>query len=314
MDANNEEYHKAFLAIDVGGTNLKSAVFNTKAEMMDDSHYTIDTRSDGAREEILEAFEITVKRGLKYICNIGLIPGGIGIAFPGPFDYLKGIPLMKHKFLSIKGINLRKFLREIPGLTENIPINFVHDVNAVLAGELWKGNAHGYSNAAVVTLGTGLGFAFSKDKIIQCNSFGGPLVSVYNIPFKDGILEDYTGRKGFLRIYNKISGKNLDGIDVSDIAIRASTGDPDSVNTFHEVAKILSLALHDILIKHEIQCLLFGGQISRSFWLLEGPLNDQLKDIKNLQKVSVVKSIDNASFLGALKPFWDKISDRNRNH
>jgi glucokinase len=216
---------------------------------------------------------------------------------------------MEHKFLNIKGINLREFLREIPGVTSNVPINFIHDVNAVLAGEIWKGNARGFSNAAVVTLGTGLGFAFSKDEKIQCNSLGGPLVSVYNIPFKDGILEDYTGRKGFLRIYKKISGKSVQGIDVSDIAYNASMGDLDCIATFHEVAEILSEALHDVLIENKIQCLLFGGQISRSFQHLERTLKEDLIDIESLHKISLVKSIDNASFLGTLKVFWEDSPD-----
>ena len=293
--------NSTFLTIDVGGTNLKSAVFNDEGKVMKGSLNTIKTFSNGSKEKILSAFKKTVINGLEFISNKGMKLNGIGVAFPGPFDYSKGISLMKHKFLNIYGVNLRKFFQQIPGILPEIPINFIHDVHAVLLGELWKGNARGFSDSAVVTLGTGLGFAFSKGGIIQSNRLGGPLVTIYSLPYKDGILEDYAGRNGFLKIYSEISSNNIDGIDVSDLGKWATMGDSNSIRTFYEVGRILSGALHNILIERNIRCLLLGGQISKSFQYLEGSLKEGLMDIEGLSKISVVKSIELAPLLGAYK-------------
>lgn len=293
--------HNVFLTIDAGGTYLKSAVLSGEGEVLEDSASMIKAFSSGSKEKILTAFRESVIKGLKFIEDGGMILEGIGVAFPGPFDHLNGIPLMKHKFINIYGVKMREFLHEIPGIPPDVNISFIHDAHAVLSGELWKGNAQGFENAAVVTLGTGLGFAFSKEGIIQCNSLGGPLVTIFKLPYKDGILEDYTARRGCLKIYSKINGRTMEGIDVSDLGKWADEGDENSIQTFREVGKILAETLHNILIENNIRCLLLGGQISRSFQHMEEPLRHGLKDVECLLKISAVKSIDKAPLLGALR-------------
>ena len=227
--------NNVFLTIDAGGTYLKSAVINDEGEVLDGSPVTIKSYSGGSREKILYAFRQTILKELEIIDIKGVKLKGIGVAFPGPFDYLNGVAQMKHKFLNIYGIKLREFFREIPGVSLEIPISFINDAHAVLSGELWKGNAQGYPNAAVVTLGTGLGFAYSKDGIVQCNSRGGPSVTIFRLPFRGGILEDFTARRGFLKIYSEISKNNVEGLDVKDLGEWADAGDENSIGTFQEV-------------------------------------------------------------------------------
>lgn len=292
----------AYLTIDAGGTYLKSAVLNREGEVLINSEFITKSFSKGSKENIVQAFYETVAHGLSCIERMGMNMGGIGIAFPGPFDYENGIPLMEHKFKNIHGIHLREVIYRIPGVPSDVPIKFMHDANAVLAGELWKGKAVGYDNAAVVTLGTGLGFALSENGIIQCNNLGGPMVTIYGLPYKQGILEDYTAQRGFLNVYRKITGKaELGRIKVSDIGKRAGEGEKDSIQTFREVGTILSESLEKILIERNIQCLLLGGQISRSFHFMEESLKQGLKKVICLHEISVVESIDNAALLGVLK-------------
>ena len=300
MDSSMIE-HNAFLIIDAGGTYVKSAALNYEGEVLKGSSVSVAAFSDRTKEEILYAFRETIIKGLRFINKNGMRLDGICVAFPGPFNYKNGIPLMDHKFLNIRGIKMRDFFHEIPGVSSELPIIFVSDAQAVLLGELWKGNAQGFSEAAVVTLGTGLGFAFSKGGIIQSDKWGAPLVTIFRLPYKDGILEDYTARKGFLKIYNEISGNPVEGIDVSDLGKWADKGDEYSIKTFRKVGSILSEAIHEILYENKIQCLLLGGQISRSFKHLEETLKLGLLDIETLQKISVVRSIENASLFGALR-------------
>jgi len=82
-------------------------------------------------------------------------------------------------------------------------------------------------------------------------------------------------------------------------SFKAQEGDEASVQTFHEVGKILAESLEHILIEKNIQCLLFGGQISRSFHLMEHTLKQGLFKVKCLQRISAVNSIENAALLGA---------------
>jgi predicted NBD/HSP70 family sugar kinase len=291
----------AFLTIDSGGTYLKSAVLNGEGELLEGSYVSMKAISAGSKEEILLAFKEIITKGIKYISNVGKRLEGIGVAFPGPFDCINGIPLLKHKFSNIYGVNMREFFRDIPGVLPEIPIRFIPDAHAVLSGELWKGNAVGYPDTAIVTLGTGLGFAFSKNGIVQSNSIGGPLVTIYRIPYKESVLEDYIGRSGILKYYSEKSDKSVEEIDVSDIGKWANEGDRNSIDTFRDVGSILAEGLHDILNDRGIQCLLLGGQISRSFHHMEETLKKGLKDLQHLQKISVVKDIGNAAFIGAFR-------------
>lgn len=290
-----------FLAIDAGGTFLKSAVLNGDGEVFEGSSYSCPSFSDGSKDQILAAFNKIVNEGLLIIKERGLDLKGIGFAFPGPFDIEKATPLMMHKFQGIYGLNLRHYVYANSRVPQDIPIRFIQDANAVLLGEIWKGNAQGFLNAAVVTLGTGLGFAISEDGSILCNEIGGPLLKIYNLPYKEGILEDYTAKRGFIQTYQKLCGKtNIDGIEVADIGHCANNGDDICIQTFAEVGQILAQSLKEILLERRIECLLFGGQISRSFSHMEQSLNDGLKHVKCLKKISVVKSIDHAALFGAV--------------
>lgn len=291
---------EAYLIIDAGGTYLKSAILDKEGGVYPDSSLMTKACSEGSKEEILDALGETIVKGLSYIKDRQLELKGIAMDFPGPFDYFKGYSMMDHKFKNIKGVNLREFIQGIPGVLPSIPVEIRHDANSAVAGEQWKGNAEGYRNVAVVTLGTGLGFAFSVNNKVQCNALGGPLVIIYNLPYRDGILEDYVSRRGIIRIYKEKAGKDETGIDVVDIAKGAEGGDDAALETFREVGGIIAKSLKDILEERQIECLLFGGQISRAFKYMEEPLKEGLKDVNCLQKISVVRSIENAALLGLL--------------
>lgn len=291
-----------YLIIDAGGTFLKSGVLDISGNVLPDSALSVVSFSKGSREQVLGAFDKIILNGLNYIEENRMNLKSVGIAFPGPFNIFQATPLMQHKFKSIYGTNLREYFYEISGISRNIPILFMHDANAVLLGEIWKGNAQGYANTAAVTLGTGLGFAISENGKVLCNEIGGPLLSIFKLPYKDGILEDYTAKRGFVRLFKELSGRgDTDKMTVSDIGQWADQGDKIAQQTFLKIGEILAEVLHKILVERKIECLLFCGQISRSFHLMEPSLSEGLKDVEYLKKISVVKSIDHAALLGVYR-------------
>lgn len=96
--------------------------------------------------------------------------------------------------------------------------------------------------------------------------------------------------------------KVTDGnIEAYDIGKWADEGDSASIAAYSEVGRILSENLSEILREEGIQCLLFGGQISRSFNHMEDELIRGLKDVQCLEKIAMAKSIDNAALYGAFK-------------
>ncbi len=295
-----------YLIIDAGGTFLKSAILTSEGEFLPNSAFIVKSNSDGTKDEILDAFREIISKGFEYAKNKMKL-GGIGIAFPGPFNIEQATPLMTHKFQSIFGLDLRECFYETANISRSIPIQFIHDANSVLVGELWKGQAQGFNNAAVITLGTGLGFAISKNGEVLTNEIGGPYLSIFKIPFKDGILEDYTAKRGFLKIYHEITGTLIsDDLTVARIAALADEGDRNALKTFQKVGEFLSVSLRDILKDNQIECLLFSGQISKSFKFMETALNEGFKGVDCLKQLAVVESIDQAALLGTLRNLLQK--------
>lgn len=225
---------------------------------------------------------------------------GIGIAIPGPFDYAAGVSRMTHKFRSICGVDLRGVLHAMPGVPADAEIRFMQDVNAALAGEIARGNAAGYGASALVSLGTGLGFALSRDGRVLCNPAGGPKVVIFNLPYRDGILEDYASKRGFLRIYGELAGHTDPALTVADLGRMAGEGDARARETFATVGGILAAALRDLLVEHGVECLLLGGQISRSFAHMEAALRDGLRDVAGLTRIAPAEHIGEAAFYGLL--------------
>ena len=289
--------------MDVGGSFLKSAVLNNDGYVhVLSSFITKSNAGSDAKEQIIRSFAESIAHGLHFISENGMEIDGIGIAIPGPFDYRKGISRMTHKFQSLYDLNLKDLIVEATGIHPDLPVVFVHDANAVLLGEQWIGNAKDYANAAVVTIGTGLGFAHAQNKTVQCNEWGSPSTSIFKTPFGPGILEDYVSKRGILKMYSKMAGKEItDTMQVIDIAKLADYGDLTAQSTFQETGRILTKPLAGILEEKNIECLLFAGQISRSFHHMETAIREGLKNVRTLKRIAPVSSIDYAAFYGVLQ-------------
>lgn len=291
----------AYLTIDVGGTYLKSAVISEEGYLYEESKFNVPTYSDRPRRFMLRSVEECISHSLSFAMRKGVKINGIGIAIPGPFDYHKGIFLMEHKFKDLYGLNLKGLIHQMEPASREIPICFVHDANAVLMGEQWKGKAAGYDNSAVITLGTGIGLAHTQGRVVQCSPLGSPSASIYNLPYRDGILEDYVSQRGALRVYRELNGGSApEGITVLDISRQADKGDARSILTFRTMGSILAETTAGILKQKNIQCLLLGGQISNAFPHIEEPLKEGLSAIKTLKLISTVDSIDHAAFYGVV--------------
>lgn len=265
----------AYRLLDVGGTFIKCA-----------DGRQVPVRSDGSREEIAAALKEAVgpTEGLK----------GVGVAIPGPFNYAEGIFLMRHKFPAVYGVSFRELIR----LPEHIGLKFHHDVNVLLRGSV-KMLGCGKGNTALVTLGTGLGFAYALDGEVQYNEAGSPARNLWNLPLKDGgILEDRISARGVLAAYARKTGQSAQ--DVLTIANRAYAGEEAALQIFSELGDRLGKALEGIVRELHVDTLLMGGQISKSLSLILRPLQDRL------ERVHILPVPEGAVFEGLSSLFTDE--------
>ena len=250
-------YSSAYRLLDVGGTFIKCA-----------DGRQVPVCSDGSREEIAAALQEAIgpTDNLK----------GVGIAIPGPFDYAQGVFLMKHKFSAVYGCSFRELAR----LPEHVELRCHHDVNAMLRGAIHMlGLEKG--NTALVTLGTGLGFAYAVDGRVQLNGTGSPARSLWNIPLEGGgILEDRISARGIQAAYVQKTGVSTQS--VLTIAQRAYAGEEAARDVFSDLGDQLGKALESIVHELRTDKLLMGGQIAKSLSLMLPPLQDRLEGIRIL--------------------------------
>jgi glucokinase len=300
--------NKCFLLLDVGGTFVKSVVATLDGELLPNTETSVPINSDGTRLEIEKSFATVVNHGATIADYNGYTLAGVGIAFPGPFDYNTGVSYMTHKFAALEKLSVKDFFHSLPEIGADMPVVFMHDVTAAVLGEMRFGAAQGYKNTAVITLGTGLGFAHTIDGEIQYAPMGSPLVSIYNRPYRDGVLEDYVSKRGFLRAYAEVRGEeNPSNLTVAMIGGMCGQADEQALATFKNVGKILADEIKPMLEEYQIECLLFGGQISRSFCYMESVFSKLKDEVASLQHVSTMKNLSTAAPLGLLSKLREEL-------
>ncbi|MBQ7269108.1 MAG: ROK family protein [Bacteroidales bacterium] len=253
------------ILLDVGGTFIKCS-----------DGRTVAVDSDGSREEIVRALRCAVSGG----AGEDVPPSRVRVAVPGPFDYASGTFLMRHKFAAVYGENFA----DLAGLPREC-FRYVHDVVAMLLGNV----APGSPNTALLTLGTGLGFALYVDGKVLKNDLGSPSVPIYNRPYREGVLEDFVSKRGIVGRYGNPA------LSVKEIAERAFGGDERARRVFSETGEVLGENIALVLSEYGIQDVLLGGQISRSWQLFAPAL---ARHLPSCLSVRPIKDFDNATFEG----------------
>ena len=202
----------------------------------------------------------------------------LAVAIPGPFDYERGIFLMRHKFATVYG----ESFRTLAGLPESVDLRFMHDVIAALEGSLSDPaslvrSATNQPETALVTIGTGLGFAHTEGGRVQVGPNGSPARSIYNLPWGDGILEDIVSARGIRNAYARLSGHSH--LSAAQIAQCADAGDEAALQVFSDLGETLGQALAPLLEELHAGTLLLAGQVSKSLPLFSRPLHNALDGI-----------------------------------
>lgn len=287
------------LGVDAGGTYFKASLVTEEGVVVKDSGLKRFVDTNGGRETILQGYFDVIGRSLSEAERRGFAVRGIGISTPGPFDYENSASLMTHKMKSIRGVDLRRAIRENCRVGE-IPIRFLHDSHAFLLGEYFAGAARGFRNAAAITIGTGTGFAVIRDGRLMDNGSGGPYISIYGRPFHGSTVEEFISNRGIVNRYRQLSGKDVpEGFDARETELRAKDGDAAARETYSLTGSSIAECLHDILREQRTECLVLGGQIAKGFPLMKDSLAEGLADLPGLRKIAAGEHIGDAAQIGA---------------
>lgn len=281
------------ILLDVGGTFVKSALGIAGKGAVEGTFVSTPISSDGTADEIKASFREAVSVQMKRAEECGSSIEAVCVALPGPFNYNEGIFMMKHKFAAVYGCTFREVLGDV--ITPEMRLAFVHDVNGALLGALTIDETLRNGNVALSTFGTGLGFAYSVDGDVKMSPAGSPERNMWDMPYSGKILEEFVSRRAILRFYAEAGGILGEGEDVKEISERARKGDEKALEAFRAAGRHYAAGAKDLLAELGITRLLFAGQISRSFDLMESEIR---KGLGNMIGLSVLEDIQGTVLTG----------------
>jgi glucokinase len=236
---------------------------------------------------------------------------GIGFAMPGPFDYVKGICLIRgvSKYENLYGFNITDAISSSLEIPDDFLIRFMNDASSFAVGEAWAGAASNADRSLSITLGTGFGSAFISNRIPVVDGPEVPrLGCVYHLPYKGEIVEESISTRWFLKTYKAKTGKEIRGVkELADLA----AGDPVAMSLFIEFGENLGIFLAPWLKRFRAEILVIGGNISHAYNLFGDVFENKLKEENCYCEVAISKLKEEAALLGSAyllnDDFWKSV-------
>ena len=229
----------------------------------------------------------------------------VGLAFPGPFDYERGISLIQgvRKFDRLYGLDVTESLLarlEGAGVEE---CRYVNDAAAFALGECFCGAASGAGRVMALTLGTGFGSGFVAAGRLLTDAPEVPVhVWVSHLPFEGGIADDAISTSWFCRRYRALTGREVTG--VKEIADRAGT-EKEARRLFDEYGRRLGEFILPVFDRFRGDVLVLGGNIARAYPLFGPAFEARLADEGRKIDIRMSALLDQAAMAGAASLFWE---------
>ncbi len=254
----------AILCLDIGGTEVKAML---KGEDFEKDLPNFASKAGTNAPDIKDDVFSLVKK----LENEHKIDG-IAISTAGMVDYKTGI-IAGHgpTFKNYKGFDWKKEIKDelgIPAVVEN-------DVKAAAMGELAYGAGKGFSQAFVLTVGTGIGGALILDGKLYRGA-SGHAGEIGYMPFETDKFEALGSTSALVNQSLKLyPDKNLkNGREIFD-AIDA--GDEDAIKLVDNMTRILARGISNIMLIVNPELILIGGGISEQKEKFLDPIIEKIR-------------------------------------
>ncbi|MFB4354548.1 ROK family protein [Microbacterium sp. LS_15] len=288
------------LAFDVGGTDIKSALFDADGTALD-LRRTPTPGATGDRTAVV--IERLGALAAEYAsAHPDVLPRAVGLVVPGIVDPDAGIGV----FASNLGWRDSP-IRDLASTRLGLPVAFDHDVRAASWAENVLGGARAYDDSVVLVIGTGIAGAL----IIGGAPYtaGGYAGEIGHSPIADGpvcpcgargCLEAVASAGAITRRYAEATGVTPDG--AKDVIARAAAGDPVAVEIWESALDALALSLAQLTAVIAPQAIVIGGGLSRAGAALFDELRDRLAARLSFHRIPDLVPAElsgNAGILGA---------------
>jgi len=253
---------KFIIAIDLGGTNLKCALLDSRLKIKAKSSFS--TKSFDNKHKLVQGITDAVD---SFILNQRLNRSailGVGIGVPGPVDTTKGIVHFLPNIPGWKEVKLKKILEQ----KTKLPVFIDNDAKLMTLAEHEMGAAKNYKNVLCLTLGTGVGGGLIINNLL----YRGPdntAGEVGHFPLNEkgplcgcgawGCLETYVGNHKIIKDARKLFGPK---ITLERVSALARNNNLKAIDFWSQVGKKLGLALSGVVNLLNLDLIVIGGGVA----------------------------------------------------
>ncbi|MDY3917875.1 MAG: ROK family protein [Candidatus Limivivens sp.] len=254
---------KQYLVFDAGGTFIKYALMNERAEILEKDKVPTPYYEDHVKEDFYRALDPVVDTYRERIA-------GIAISMPGMLDSRKGYCYSAGYLAYLAGSAVAPELEE----RFSLPVTIENDGKSAAQAELWKGSLKGYENGAVVVLGTGVGGGIVLNgKVYRGNHFtAGEYSYVLADPNRKYEMAGFWGisggSPGLAQSVAAVTGEDPDTLNGLIIFERANAGDEKTLQGLRNFTDDLAIQIYNLHMILDLDIIALGGGISQQPLLL----------------------------------------------
>ncbi|MBE7699504.1 ROK family protein [Oerskovia sp. Sa1BUA8] len=270
---------RAVIALDVGGTDIKSAIVTrgSDPDALDEilvERVTSTRAADGPGASV--AAVLAAVETLRAEVPAGYQVLGVGLAVPGTVDESAGL-VVSAENLDWVDLPLRKVVADATGL----PVGFGHDVRAGGLAEARLGAGRGAPDHAYVSIGTGIAAAVVLHGQVYVGGgyageigHGGTHGGAPCACGGTGCAETFASAAGIARSYRELTGATADEVPGSaEVLARAHAGDTVARQVWDRAIDRLGELVADMVRLLALPVVVIGGGLVRAGEDLMVPLD-----------------------------------------
>jgi glucokinase len=308
---------KMVAGVDIGGTNVRAAMFDTSGKMLGHLGLPIEAAQGPASglARITRLIE-DVSKGFP-----GCELAGIGVGSTGPLDRDRGTIENPYTLPGWENVNIVSAL----STAFAVPVALENDADAAALGEYWQGAGQGVSRLLALTVGTGVGTAIILDGGVYrgwkgLHGEGGHHVVDPSGPAcycgAHGCLESLVSGPAIARLAQEKAagetatllrdraGASLENIDGRMVSDAARDGDAVARAVIDQVATYLAIGLLNMINFFVPEVIVLSGSVMRDYDLFEPTIRTYLDRCSVLApsnhiQIALARLGDHAGVFGA---------------
>ena len=279
------------IGIDVGGTNVKIALVDTKGKIVYSN--SVPTRAEMGYEYTVNNIKQAIQDLLKETKLTTKDIEGIGFGFPGQVDYKAGIVRNAPNIPGWVEVPIAKLIED----EFKVPTRVDNDVRCAALGELKYGAGKGCENLICITVGTGIGSGLILNgKLVRGASNAAGEIGHIKLQMNDGpicgcgdtgcleafasgpsivaMAEEYIKGGKSTKFREMASGGQITPYIVCEAA---KAGDPVAQRIFTITGEYIGIGLASVVNLLNPERIIIGGGVADAGDLLLAPLTETLK-------------------------------------